>query len=95
MKELCIALCVLLVMSLTGLAQAEVRCVAVGIDCAGEEDAYYGVFETDAGDSVKLMLTEEEYMDAIRSVIDRKEAERKAENPTWFESAIDWITFWD
>lgn len=95
MKELCIVLCLILVTSLTGLAQAEVRCTRFGVDCSGEEDIYYGIFETDAGDSVKLTLTYDEYMDEIKSMFERKEAERRAENPTWYESAIDWITFWN
>lgn len=87
---------VALVMSLTVMAQAEVRIKRFGEEL-NSEYVYvkYVDYESDTGEEVRLHVTEEEYDQILTDYFNAREAKRRAENPTWFEKFIDKVTFWN
>ena len=90
---------ILMVASLTMItAQAEVVLVGTGYEWNRETESYdnYVVLESETGDCVKLHVTEEEMNEYIRQDFRKREKEQfKDQSRSWFENAVDWITFWD
>lgn len=98
MKELCIVLVVILVMSLTGMAQAEGMNLtnkvisndvlnAELVELQARAEALYG-----EGLAIDAKLIE---MDAISVGQARYQPTKENCGRTWFDDAIDWVTFWD
>lgn len=98
MKELCITLVLILVMSLTGLAQAEgmdmtnrvISKDAINaelIELQERADALYG-----EGLGIKVKLIENTEISVGQA---KYPTTKKSVSRTWFDEALDWVTFWD
>lgn len=110
MKQLCIVLVLILVTSLTGMAQAETRLTGTAssslVNPFTDEvsnTTYYASFTTEyTNETVEIVIDQEAYDALMRE----KQAEQDHYDGLWYVQtcrwceqaaidAVDWITFWD
>lgn len=110
MKQLCIVLVLILVTSLTGMAQAETRLVGIGTDNFVDpiteevvETHYYANVVTEySSEIVQIEINQETWETLMRE----RQAEQDHYDGLWYVQtcrwceqaaidAVDWITFWD
>jgi len=98
MKELCIALVLILVMSLTGLAQAEVRLATMPElkdeydydgDGVADETIYHAEMIVDGSEWVTILNVDESVFEAI---LDEQEREQKAHDGLWYVQTCRWVS---
>lgn len=91
-KILAIIVMILMVMSLTVMAQAETRVTRFGEELVDGEYVKYVVIESDSGETAKLRVTDEEYENFLT---EKFEAMKRAERKTKWDKFLDWVTFWN